>query len=74
MEAYNIKSNEWFHVAPMNTRRSSVGVGVVGGKTGSPHMSVSSALGSWDPEGASSGDLSTLRNGQRNSFGYIFLF
>lgn len=31
MEAYNIKSNEWFHVAPMNTRRSSVGVGVVGG-------------------------------------------
>lgn len=32
MEAYNIKSNEWFHVAPMNTRRSSVGVGVVGGR------------------------------------------
>lgn len=31
VEAYNIKSNEWFHVAPMNTRRSSVGVGVVGG-------------------------------------------
>lgn len=34
MEAYNIKSNEWFHVAPMNTRRSSVGVGVVGGAHG----------------------------------------
>lgn len=32
VEAYNIKSNEWFHVAPMNTRRSSVGVGVVGGR------------------------------------------
>lgn len=27
-----MKTNEWFHVAPMNTRRSSVGVGVVGGK------------------------------------------
>lgn len=35
VEAYNIKSNEWFHVAPMNTRRSSVGVGVVGGKSDS---------------------------------------
>lgn len=35
VEAYNIKSNEWFHVAPMNTRRSSVGVGVVGGRSGS---------------------------------------
>lgn len=32
VEAYNVKTNEWFHVAPMNTRRSSVGVGVVGGK------------------------------------------
>uniref|UniRef100_A0A8B9PBU2 Kelch like family member 2 n=1 Tax=Apteryx owenii TaxID=8824 RepID=A0A8B9PBU2_APTOW len=32
VEVYNLKTNEWFHVAPMNTRRSSVGVGVVGGK------------------------------------------
>lgn len=32
VEAYNSKTNEWFHIAPMNTRRSSVGVGVVGGK------------------------------------------
>lgn len=32
MEAYNSKINEWFFVAPMNTRRSSVGVGVVEGK------------------------------------------
>lgn len=31
VEAYNAKANEWFHVNPMNTRRSSVGVGVVGG-------------------------------------------
>lgn len=33
VEAYNYKVNEWFFVAPMNTRRSSVGVGVVEGKT-----------------------------------------
>lgn len=32
VEAYNLKTNEWFFVAPMNTRRSSVGVGVVEGK------------------------------------------
>lgn len=32
VEAYNAKANEWFHVNPMNTRRSSVGVGVVGGQ------------------------------------------
>ncbi|KAG8128587.1 hypothetical protein E2320_015401 [Naja naja] len=31
VEAYNYKVNEWFFVAPMNTRRSSVGVGVVEG-------------------------------------------
>lgn len=30
IEAYNAKANEWFHINPMNTRRSSVGVGVVG--------------------------------------------
>lgn len=35
VEAYNMKANEWFRVAPMNTRRSSVGVGVVGGKVSS---------------------------------------
>ncbi|CAB1337008.1 unnamed protein product, partial [Coregonus sp. 'balchen'] len=29
VEAYNYKTNEWMFVAPMNTRRSSVGVGVV---------------------------------------------
>lgn len=32
MEAYNPKTNDWVFVAPMNTRRSSVGVGVVDGK------------------------------------------
>lgn len=32
MEAYNPKANEWVFVAPMNTRRSSVGVGVVDGE------------------------------------------
>lgn len=32
MEAYSYKTNEWFFVAPMNTRRSSVGVDVVEGK------------------------------------------
>lgn len=36
VEAYNAKANEWFHIQPMNTRRSSVGVGVVGGT--STHM------------------------------------
>lgn len=33
VEAYNYKTNEWMYVAAMNTRRSSVGVGVVDGKT-----------------------------------------
>lgn len=32
MEVYNPKANEWIFVAPMNTRRSSVGVGVVDGE------------------------------------------
>lgn len=32
VEAYNPKINEWVFVAPMNTRRSSVGVGVVDGE------------------------------------------
>lgn len=31
IEAYNAKTDEWFHVLPMSTRRSSVGVGVVNG-------------------------------------------
>jgi kelch-like protein 2/3 len=31
VEAYNSKTDEWFHVLPMSTRRSSVGVGVVNG-------------------------------------------
>lgn len=33
MEAYNHKTNEWTYVGAMNTRRSSVGVGVVNGDT-----------------------------------------
>lgn len=33
VEAYNYKTNEWMYVASMNTRRSSVGVGVVDGET-----------------------------------------
>lgn len=32
IEAYNTKTDEWFHVLPMSTRRSSVGVGVVSGE------------------------------------------
>jgi len=32
VEVYNPKANEWMFVAPMNTRRSSVGVGVVDGE------------------------------------------
>ena len=32
IEAYNTKTDEWFHVLPMSTRRSSVGVGVVNGE------------------------------------------
>ena len=34
VETYNAKTNEWLHVLPMNTRRSSVGVGVVNGESG----------------------------------------
>lgn len=33
VEAYNHKTNEWMYVGAMNTRRSSVGVGVVNGET-----------------------------------------
>lgn len=33
VEAYSYKTNKWLYVASMNTRRSSVGVGVVDGKT-----------------------------------------
>ena len=33
MEAYSYKTNEWMYVASMNTRRSSVGVGVVDGQS-----------------------------------------
>lgn len=40
VEAYNPKTNDWVFVAPMNTRRSSVGVGVVDGK----HSCISHAL------------------------------
>lgn len=36
VEAYNYKTNEWLYVASMNTRRSSVGVGVVEGETEAP--------------------------------------
>lgn len=32
IEAYNTKTDEWFHVLSMSTRRSSVGVGVVSGE------------------------------------------
>lgn len=38
VEAYNAKTDEWFHVLPMSTRRSSVGVGVVNGEY-NPHFS-----------------------------------
>lgn len=38
VEAYSYKTNEWFFVAPMNTRRSSVGVGVVEGKASVPAL------------------------------------
>lgn len=40
VEAYNYKTNEWMYVASMNTRRSSVGVGVVDGKTETRRTSV----------------------------------
>lgn len=33
VEAYSYKTNEWMYVGAMNTRRSSVGVGVVNGET-----------------------------------------
>lgn len=32
VEVYSPKADEWMFVAPMNTRRSSVGVGVVDGE------------------------------------------
>jgi hypothetical protein len=32
VECYDVQLNEWKIVAPMSTRRSSVGVGVVGGE------------------------------------------
>ncbi|TKS72839.1 Kelch-like protein 3 [Collichthys lucidus] len=50
VEAFNYKTNEWTYVAPMNTRRSSVGVGVVDGKL--------YAVGGYD--GASRQCLSTV--------------
>ncbi|KAK3565115.1 hypothetical protein QTP86_033167 [Hemibagrus guttatus] len=50
VEAYNPKTNDWVFVAPMNTRRSSVGVGVVDGKL--------YAVGGYD--GASRQCLSTV--------------
>lgn len=40
VEAYNHKTNEWLYVASMNTRRSSVGVGVVDGKTQAPQPAI----------------------------------
>ncbi|XP_072262944.1 kelch-like protein 2 [Pyxicephalus adspersus] len=63
VEAYNVKANEWFHVAPMNTRRSSVGVGVVGGML--------YAVGGYD--GASRQCLSTVEcyNPSTNEWSYI---
>ncbi|NIG59208.1 kelch-like protein 2 [Pontoporia blainvillei] len=63
VEAYNIKSNEWFHVAPMNTRRSSVGVAVVGG--------LLYAVGGYD--GASRQCLSTVEcySATANEWTYI---
>lgn len=74
MEAYNIKSNEWFHVAPMNTRRSSVGVGVVGGKTGSPQVSVSRCSGLPGSRGRFIWRSEHAWKRTENSFDYIFLF
>lgn len=49
VEAYNMKANEWFRVAPMNTRRSSVGVGVVGGKVSSKYYMYSTFPGGIPP-------------------------
>ncbi|MBN3295443.1 KLHL2 protein, partial [Amia calva] len=62
VEAYNTKSNEWFHIIPMNTRRSSVGVGVVAG--------LLYAVGGYD--GASRQCLSTVEayNPNTNEWSY----
>lgn len=43
VEAYNAKTDEWFHVLPMSTRRSSVGVGVVNGEYISQFSTIVSA-------------------------------
>ncbi|KAB0397670.1 hypothetical protein E2I00_019013, partial [Balaenoptera physalus] len=63
VEAYSYKTNEWFFVAPMNTRRSSVGVGVVEGKL--------YAVGGYD--GASRQCLSTVEqyNPATNEWTYV---
>ncbi|KAI2656731.1 Kelch-like protein 3 [Labeo rohita] len=63
VEAYNPKANEWMFVAPMNTRRSSVGVGVVDGKL--------YAVGGYD--GASRQCLSTVEeyNPVTNKWCYV---
>ncbi|EGW06996.1 Kelch-like protein 3 [Cricetulus griseus] len=63
VEAYSYKTNEWFFVAPMNTRRSSVGVGVVEGKL--------YAVGGYD--GASRQCLSTVEqyNPATNEWIYV---
>ncbi|MBN3291114.1 KLHL2 protein, partial [Polypterus senegalus] len=63
VEAYNTKTNEWFHVVPMNTRRSSVGVGVVGG--------LLYAVGGYD--GASRQCLSTVEayHPNTNEWNYV---
>lgn len=44
VEAYNYKTNEWMYVASMNTRRSSVGVGVVNGETENSRVPTSSFM------------------------------
>ncbi|KAK7878307.1 hypothetical protein WMY93_031126 [Mugilogobius chulae] len=63
VEAYNSKTDEWFHVLPMSTRRSSVGVGVVNG--------ILYAVGGYD--GATRQCLSTVEayNPKSNTWSYI---
>uniref|UniRef100_A0A672MW90 Kelch-like protein 3 n=1 Tax=Sinocyclocheilus grahami TaxID=75366 RepID=A0A672MW90_SINGR len=63
VEVYSPKANEWMFVAPMNTRRSSVGVGVVDGKL--------YAVGGYD--GASRQCLSTVEeyNPVSNKWCYV---
>uniref|UniRef100_A0A8C4I7W6 Kelch-like family member 2 n=1 Tax=Dicentrarchus labrax TaxID=13489 RepID=A0A8C4I7W6_DICLA len=63
IEAYNAKTDEWFHVLPMSTRRSSVGVGVVNG--------ILYAVGGYD--GATRQCLSTVEayNPKSNTWSYI---